>query len=44
MEKNCVIFVIENQDFFDFFDFVWTWILHLKSFLDYGLTWTEFQY
>jgi len=42
MEKNCVIFVIENLYFVNFLDFIWTWTFNFKKNLDSGWIWTEF--
>jgi len=35
-------FCHQKDVFFNFLDFVWTWILNFLNFYDYGWTWTEF--
>ena len=32
----------EKAAFFNYLDFVWTWILNFLNFLDYGWSWTDF--
>jgi len=42
MEKKCAMFAVKKLHFSNILDFIWTPTLHLKKFLAYVWTWTEF--